>query len=605
MGVEQLVALSAVAVLGFAGLASLGVGLGHAIDDGVHSASRIAPAPMALSQQAGTVGALERLAERAHPGEALADAARQAGRAAETAGDARPFIADLRPAAQALFGDRATRPVVKQWTALLADVDESHAVIVTELASAVSALLESDHLSQLFANATAIHSDAPPRFATLVQDTVRSGLARILDPFDSRKRERLLSSLLQELDGRSFAEISFESRLELASRPSTAPEFLAAAALDAMLDIRRTAARNPKTPVPTLLRLLDDQSAGVRAAVAANPSLPEPVLLGLADDADWYVRQAVAGNPSASEAALTRLVDTGDKYQRGNVAENPATPRPLLDRLLKDPELHERLLTNPALPEAFLTTLSTSANYKVRVLVAENLETPTSILETLASDSHDHVRFAVAENVSTPKATLRDLLEDSDEAVVLAAEETLAWKPTAPVTRTVPTHDALWEETNAITSAITRVLFSLDHGFDIRPSSTRAWSDLPSITPQELRTLRVSEQVERIDGTQFKAAGAEYRIKVLRSDAQLSANGEYMGNCTGDYCDRVEASETIVVAIANVREPQKTLYNVAWDLNGAGTWSLSEKKARFNQEIESTAVRQAIDRLTDRLNAKR
>lgn len=64
-----------------------------------------------------------------------------------------------------------------------------------------------------------------------------------------------------------------------------------------------------------------------------------------------------------------------------------------------------------------LTALAESKNWRVRCLVASNLNTPVSMLEQLSKDKIRFVRGNVAMNLNTPKKIIKQLSKDRSRYV--------------------------------------------------------------------------------------------------------------------------------------------------------------------------------------------
>lgn len=109
----------------------------------------------------------------------------------------------------------------------------------------------------------------------------------------------------------------------------------------------------------------------------------------------------MAGNPRTSAQNLELLAANAAVKVRMRVAENLNTPIGLLDLLSKDED-----------PE-------------VRMSIANNPNVTPQILERLAGDNSADVRFYLAEDYNLPRILLRRLSEDENPFVAKRAELTL------------------------------------------------------------------------------------------------------------------------------------------------------------------------------------
>ena len=98
-------------------------------------------------------------------------------------------------------------------------------------------------------------------------------------------------------------DVFWEVRNNIAKNPSTPEDLLTYLSMDRIMDVRVTAAQNPRTPAEALARnellegkILDELSGHwswmVRVAVAENPNTTAETLKRLAEDLDQSVQKA-------------------------------------------------------------------------------------------------------------------------------------------------------------------------------------------------------------------------------------------------------------------------------------------------------------------------
>ena len=197
---------------------------------------------------------------------------------------------------------------------------------------------------------------------------------------------------------------------------------LAGLAVDTDVQVRRYVASNEHAPLDLLRALANDPKKKVRYGAGENTTvavaLPE-VLAQLATDRKAFVRRSVARNHRTPPALLDRLANDADPDTRDWAASNPNTGAGTLTRLGQLPltgRLRSSVLSNLNTPiEVLLAWQKTDAD-NVAPALASNPATPVAVLWQLArqpivEDARD-VRYTIGSNPNAP-AELLDWLWDN------------------------------------------------------------------------------------------------------------------------------------------------------------------------------------------------
>jgi uncharacterized protein (DUF2336 family) len=114
-------------------------------------------------------------------------------------------------------------------------------------------------------------------------------------------------------------------------------------------------AENPACTPGLLEQLVGTGRVDVIKAVARHPNCPTAVLGRLAEHEDDGVVTNVAHNPNTAPATLVRIARSNNWEAQYGVSTNPAAPAEALVILMSDPELRDRILEHPNLPEEYRT----------------------------------------------------------------------------------------------------------------------------------------------------------------------------------------------------------------------------------------------------------
>ncbi|MEG3895206.1 MULTISPECIES: hypothetical protein [unclassified Microcoleus] len=220
-----------------------------------------------------------------------------------------------------------------------------------------------------------------------------------------------------------------ESQHNAAQDWNTEPQQLATLAESSWSWVRLAVAQNPHASPEVLVKLAGDAYEKIQLAVAINPASPEGAIAMLANHPENSVRDAVAKHPNASEATLLQLLPS---YSNVIINRNNL-PISVLEQLAGDRNLHYSLLKQPNLPGAILAQMLDSSSESNRAKIAEHPQVLASTLEQLARDADPKVRLAVAQNLNTPDALRSQLLQqlatESDEKIRVA----VASHPSTPI----------------------------------------------------------------------------------------------------------------------------------------------------------------------------
>lgn len=220
-----------------------------------------------------------------------------------------------------------------------------------------------------------------------------------------------------------------ESQHNAAQDWNTDPQQLAILAESSWSWVRLAVAQNPHTPPEVLVKLAGDAYEKIQLAVTRNPGSPEGAIAMLANHSENSIREAVAKHPNASESTLLQLLPS---YSNVIVNRNNL-PISVLEQLAGDRNLHYFLLKQPNLPGAILAQMLDSSSESNRAKIAEHPQVLASTLEQLARDADPKVRLAVAQNLNTPDALRSQLLQqlatESDERIRVA----VAANPSTPI----------------------------------------------------------------------------------------------------------------------------------------------------------------------------
>ena len=206
-----------------------------------------------------------------------------------------------------------------------------------------------------------------------------------------------------------------ESQHNAAQDWNTEPQQLAILAESSWPWVRLAVAQNPHTPPEVLVKLAGDAYEKIQLAVARNPASPEGAIALLANHSENSIRDAVAKHPNASEATLLQLLPS---YSNVIINRNNL-PISVLEQLAGDRNLYYSLLKERNLPGTILAQMLDSSSESNRAKIAEHPQVLVSTLEQLARDADPKVRLAVAQNLNTPDPLRSQLLQQ----LVLEGEE--------------------------------------------------------------------------------------------------------------------------------------------------------------------------------------
>ncbi|MEM9251478.1 MAG: hypothetical protein AAGB29_03920 [Planctomycetota bacterium] len=169
---------------------------------------------------------------------------------------------------------------------------------------------------------------------------------------------------------------------------------------------RLLVARHPGTPAALLDRIRiahGNESAALREAIAAHPHCPRAALCTLCVDASPSVRRAAGTHPGLDRATLDELVAAGASADLTTLAE----PAPIAGTVL--------------------AALARRGPWG-RVLAARHPDTPPEVIDELAGEKAIDVRLGLASNPAATEKVLRRSAEPLDKAIA----ERLAEHPTTP-----------------------------------------------------------------------------------------------------------------------------------------------------------------------------
>ena len=199
-------------------------------------------------------------------------------------------------------------------------------------------------------------------------------------------------------------------------------------------EIRRTLARNTRTPIAVLEMLANREFYGeektgerrdhffpprqvedVLESLVYNPNLTPSILAKLARDPSAKIRSLLVRHPNMTPELWQQLAEDEDREVRGAIASSTTTPIHILEAITldTDTEVRRKVAANPNTPTTALEILSQDSLAEVRSAVAGNQYTNVIVLEQLGEDQKVEVRRAVAQNSNTPvsmRESLRDLL---------------------------------------------------------------------------------------------------------------------------------------------------------------------------------------------------
>jgi hypothetical protein len=156
--------------------------------------------------------------------------------------------------------------------------------------------------------------------------------------------------------------------------------------------VREAVAEHPAAPEAALLRLSRDADERVRKAVAARAG--EALAAALCQDPHPDVRRAAAKNPRTPPAVLARLIKAGATEELGEAGRpDPSLEAPALEALSKEGAFGQLLAArHPAADAALLARLSRAEFWAVRLAVARHPKTPAAAREALVGDADAYVR---------------------------------------------------------------------------------------------------------------------------------------------------------------------------------------------------------------------
>jgi hypothetical protein len=125
-------------------------------------------------------------------------------------------------------------------------------------------------------------------------------------------------------------------------------------------------------------------------------------------DLDLYMLSRAAVNSDTPYSLLRELAKHCDARIRLAVAQNPSLSPDILEQLLSDSRLKvvHQALRHPHITLEDLNgspEFKNAKNWRLRVMIARNLQTSVDILLQLAEDDSAFVRYAVSRNPNTPQ----------------------------------------------------------------------------------------------------------------------------------------------------------------------------------------------------------
>ncbi|MDY6804464.1 MAG: hypothetical protein SXA11_11750 [Cyanobacteriota bacterium] len=199
-----------------------------------------------------------------------------------------------------------------------------------------------------------------------------------------------------------------ESQQAIASNWDTDPQQLAELAESRWSWVRLAVAQNPSSPPSVLEKLAGGDFDLIQEAVARNPSSPTAALEKLMEVDEDSMRQALAKHPRASEGMLLSLVP---RYS-GAIAKRTELPVSVMEKLIDESDRQYSLLQQQNMTSALLERLLEGASEYRRAEIVRHPLASGSMLERLAEDGDAKVRLAVAQNLNTPEELRIRLLEE-------------------------------------------------------------------------------------------------------------------------------------------------------------------------------------------------
>ena len=165
---------------------------------------------------------------------------------------------------------------------------------------------------------------------------------------------------------------------------------------------------NPSTPMSLKLRIMSELSLDATRGLSFSPtsmSIQLPTMSQLSEVETLGLN-----------FVSTRLFDVSSK--KATYTSKPDFA-PTKEGEIDHSTFHEcterqhlQIAADNETPAEFLDVLSTREHYRIRQLVARNLNTSPETLSRLSKDSEESVRYCVAENPSTPIAVLVEMSEE-------------------------------------------------------------------------------------------------------------------------------------------------------------------------------------------------
>ncbi len=175
--------------------------------------------------------------------------------------------------------------------------------------------------------------------------------------------------------------------------------------------------------------------------IAINPSSTINVLRVLSKDSEITTLKKICQHPNCDDLLRAEIIVEKLKsfnpcethfysesgFDKGSVASDPRAPASVLEALSKDSywKVRKIVAENLNCDETILSFLARDSDYDVVKSVASNPNTGINDLRALANSEKVGIRLEVANNTSTPKELLELLSKDHDEAVSSEAKEKL------------------------------------------------------------------------------------------------------------------------------------------------------------------------------------
>ncbi|MEG3895025.1 MULTISPECIES: hypothetical protein [unclassified Microcoleus] len=249
-------------------------------------------------------------------------------------------------------------------------------------------------------------------------------------------------------------------RLAVAQNPSASAETLMQLAGDCLFKIPLAVAKNPQTPATILAILAEHSESSIRQAAAQHPNASEEIMHQLFPDCwnmltnrknlptsilERFFREAATDKPiwqqqelrylflgEANTPAwiLAELADVNlEELRAEKLANRQCVPEPdVLETWMQDDTMFLReIAKHPQVSAETLERLSQYPNPWVQLAVAENLlKTPETLklrlLESRSVNTDERIKVKVAENINTPVCILESMAQDESYHTKLLRE---------------------------------------------------------------------------------------------------------------------------------------------------------------------------------------